>query len=577
MKKLICLFLLSVVNLMGVQSQVTINEKTVALYKQIPTETVYIQTNTSILFVGEQLLFKTYVLNIDHQASISKVAYVALIDKDLKIVFKQKIRLNPSTGSGDFTIPYTLTTGTYQIVAYTQWMRNSGPKNYFHKPIYIINPFVASDKEIEVVEHLAQNKLEQNINNKLVEITPNVTHPEKRKKIQLSIKALAASASYGSYTVSVRKIDPLPTQDPTRIENYTELFRSHLKTFQSVGKNYQAYPPELKGELISGYVLNKKTNKPVSNSKIALSIPGTNFIFKTTHSNRLGVFYFDLENNYEGNQAYLQVFDDDREKYSISTSIEPSFNFEDLDFSPLKISSTHKKWISERMEKLQIENAYYAVKKDSVIPIETLASFYKPDYIYKLDDFTKFKTVEETMVEIVEHSWVTKKKGKHYFHVRDYKSAKKNDVQPLILIDGILIQNPDELYYFDVKKIESIGIITDRFLFNSDIYGGVILVKTRNLDYKPQINNSDYTIHTLEKPTSKKSYFQPDYSNVTVDFKRIPDERSQLLWMPNFNLTTDTTTVEFYTSDQVGAYEIRLEGFSFSGKPVRVIKTITVK
>ena len=92
-----------------------------------------------------------------------------------------------------------------------------------------------------------------------------------------------------------------------------------------------------------------------------------------------------------------------------------------------------------------------------------------------------------------------------------------------------------------------------------------------------EIKNSDYTIRTLEKPTSKKSYFQPDYSNVTVDFKRIPDERSQLLWMPNFNLTTDTTTVEFYTSDQVGAYEIILEGFSFSGKPVRVIKTITVK
>jgi hypothetical protein len=577
MKKLLFLLLLSVANLMSLQSQVTVSEKSLNLYKQVATETVYVQINSSILFVGEQLLYKTYVLNIENQASISKIAYVALVDRDQQIIFKQKIRLNPSTGSGDFTIPYNLASGTYQLVVYTQWMRNSGPTNYFHTPIYIINPFVASKSRVQVVESLDENKNTINLNKNLIELTTNNSLPEKRKKVQLTIKSLAENNAYGNYSVSVRKIDPLRTLNPSSIGNYRQLFQNNSRNFQPAGKDYQMYPPELKGDLITGYIVNNRTNKPISDIKVALSIPSNDFIFKTTKTNEFGVFYFDLENNYDGDQAYLQVFDANRERYSIIVNAYPKFKFEELDFSPIKISRDQKDWISEKIEKLQIENAYYTVKKDSLVPLETIPSFYKPDYIYNLDDFTLFKTVQETMVEIIEHSWVTNKKGKHYFHVRDYKSSKKNDVLPLILIDGVLIQDPDVLFYFDIKKIKSIGIITDRFLFNSDIYGGVILVKTRNLDYNPQINNDYSKTLTLEKPTSKKIYFQPNYSKASLFYKRIPDERTQLIWLPNLNFTTPNTTLEFFTSDNIGEYEIKLEGFTFTGKPVLVTKTITVK
>ena len=57
----------------------------------------------------------------------------------------------------------------------------------------------------------------------------------------------------------------------------------------------------------------------------------------------------------------------------------------------------------------------------------------------------------------------------------------------------------------------------------------------------------------------------------------IPDYRYQLLWKPDLNLNEGEMSIEFFTSDITGDFEISLEGYTNNGIPVSLRKFITVE
>jgi hypothetical protein len=50
--------------------------------------------------------------------------------------------------------------------------------------------------------------------------------------------------------------------------------------------------PDLRGELISGKVVNLKDSNPIDNTIVSLSIPGEDLNFITAVANKEGRFYF---------------------------------------------------------------------------------------------------------------------------------------------------------------------------------------------------------------------------------------------------------------------------------------------
>ena len=71
--------------------------------------------------------------------SLSKVAYVEILNRESKPVSQGKILLQQGIGSGSFFIPLYLPSGSYKIRAYTNWMKNHGPEYFFEKNITIVN------------------------------------------------------------------------------------------------------------------------------------------------------------------------------------------------------------------------------------------------------------------------------------------------------------------------------------------------------------------------------------------------------------------------------------------------------
>ncbi len=104
-------------------------------------EKIYLQTDKSFYISGEICWFKSYLVDayLNRPFSLSKVAYVEILNRESKPVLQGKILLQRGAGNGSFFIPLYLPSGSYKIRAYTNWMKNYGPEYYFEKNITIVN------------------------------------------------------------------------------------------------------------------------------------------------------------------------------------------------------------------------------------------------------------------------------------------------------------------------------------------------------------------------------------------------------------------------------------------------------
>jgi hypothetical protein len=104
-------------------------------------EKIYIHTDRSYYLCGEILWFKTYLTNAadNHPLSVSKVVYIEVLNKAHQPVLQAKIAIKDGTGSGSFDLPLTLSSGVYELRAYTNWMKNDSPDYFFKKIITIVN------------------------------------------------------------------------------------------------------------------------------------------------------------------------------------------------------------------------------------------------------------------------------------------------------------------------------------------------------------------------------------------------------------------------------------------------------
>jgi len=104
-------------------------------------EKFYLHTDRKNYVAGEAIQFKAYSLNVqtDKVASISKVLYINLVDKDGVSVEKKKFRISVNGAYGSIKIPENINSGYYFIYAYTKWQRNFGLDAFAVKKIFIVN------------------------------------------------------------------------------------------------------------------------------------------------------------------------------------------------------------------------------------------------------------------------------------------------------------------------------------------------------------------------------------------------------------------------------------------------------
>jgi len=550
-------------------------------YGDFSNEYIYAHFNSSFLVTGENLLFKVYCLNLNGEAisNISKIAYVELIDEDKNAILKEKIVLNSGVGYGDFFIQTSIPSGNYKIVAYTQWMRNGGESTFFQNDITIVNPFRAN-KELSTgnkeglksatEEDLALTK-SKSIQNNFLRLNVNKKSFKKREKVVLTINSLKSDESYGEYSISVKKTDAIKA--PAKISSKSYVNRKSSNVTQ---QNSIRYLPELRGEIISGKVLKKETETGVFNVKVSLSIPGKNPIFKIASTNNSGTFYFNIDSPYKSTGAILQIVGEQKDNYDIQLNTYEQPNYDNYVFNDFELTPELNELIIEKSIANQVENAFGSAKKDSVLPNNSSkASFKHKQKQYILDDYSRFSTLKETITEVVDAVYLTQEKGSNTLNVKFYNNLTVTDVPPLVLVDGVIVQDHNTIFDYDANAIKSVNIIRDKYIYGGQQFMGIISIETLKGDFDLPSANKSIKRHNITQPQTNKIYFNQEYKD-DVSLNRIPDFRSQLLWYPSLRLNASQKEISFYTSDIAGEYEICIEGFTNTGEPISIKETIKI-
>jgi hypothetical protein len=550
-------------------------------------ESIFIHLNTTTLLVGEKLYCKLYCLNTttNKQSTLSKIAYISLVNSDNQAIFTNKIYLDNGEGQGDFFMPTTLSTGNYKLITYTKLMLNKNESKKTETDLFIINPYV--DNERSVVTNssavaikgneTAQKEVEntKNLKGDTFAIELDKKTKANREQITFKIKSLANTPKKGNYSLSVRKIDNLPNINQ---KNALEYQQTNETSSTHLNKNL-LYVPELRGEIITGTITNNKDSKELNNKTIALSIPGKSFAVKIVKTNQLGQFKFILDKDPNNSNVVIQIMENDKENYKIELDKDNGFNESELKFTnKLKLTLENKNTLEERSIANQIENAYYVINKDSIILPQKTDPFYHPlEKEYILDDYTRFPSLKETITEVLKEIYYRQTNNNYSIHIRDPHYDLKNFDEPtLVLVDGLVIQDINELFDYRAENIYKVSLVTGVYFYGPKAFNGIVNITTKNNDYQSKVTGNYILKTEIVRPLNKSIYYSPDYSNKTK-YERIPDYRYQLLWLPKVTLSNTENPISFYTSDVTGTFEISLEGFTDQGIPVSLKDTFEVQ
>ncbi|WP_343696534.1 hypothetical protein [Flavobacterium sp.] len=542
-------------------------------------ETIFIHTNATTLISGETLLYKIYCLKSTDKtpSNISKVAYVELVDDTKKSVFKTKISLENASGQGDYFIPTTLKTGSYKLVGYTNWMLNKPLSELFQLNINIVNPYKVDEKTVAAnILANGTNTVDESSANQNVTLKLNKKTFTNRELVDLKILSSNANFTDGTYSLSVRKLDNIPTQNQISAVKFASNV-SYPVVLDLQKQDQKIILPELRGEIISGKISAKNKTDKVENVSIGLSIPGKSFAFEVVKTDVSGNFIFNVNKTFYTSNIVIQIIDEKANNYDIAINNAPEIDYAQVSFEKdSKLSYTFKESLLERSISSQVENAYYHKKVDNIEKASTYEPFYYSTVKeYILDDYTRFKTLKETITEVAVEIYSKQKDDKLYLHVNDPSVFPQLPESALVLVDGLYLENQNDLLNYNMKNVYKIELVVGRYYVGSKSFNGLVSFTTFDKDFKSTQNGSFIVKPTILRPQPKKIYNKVKYES-TADNQRIPDFRNQLLWNPDVQLNQDSET-SFYTSDLSGTFEIRLEGFTKSGLPVSIKENIEVQ
>ncbi|RIV46975.1 hypothetical protein D2V05_03185 [Flagellimonas pelagia] len=552
--------------------------------KNLPEEKVFVHHTGPVVFVGEYVHYAFYCFNAqtNKASNISYVGYVALVNEKGEYVYEEKIRLEKGLATGDFFLNTGITSGHYKLLGYTQWMKNNGLQQVFKDDIVVINPYQVDqqglmEEQSEPVSGIQEvNKVSDS---SIIQIRFDKKQFGTREKVKLALRNYKGPLGYGNFTVRIQKKSSFPIAQGM---NAMEYGTAYLNVANQIDKQVgdSLFLPEQRGELLFGKVTDQASGEPMDNAKMVISVPGQEFLLQFATTDPQGNFYTYLRKDYKVPQAVIQA-KDLSQPIKVELLQTKKMDLTGLEFGRFTLKPEYAQIIKKRSIYNQIENQFFAAKPDSVLlglPIDPFDGGI-PETI-DLDEYTRFPTLQETLVELLKFAGYRNGKDGDYIRIaQDLQTynEKSNDFPAIVLIDGVFIPHHETIKEFDARKIKSISLVRDQFALADRDYQGMMIIKTIEGDfyetYAPQFGINV----PIEKPQPKKNYYRQRYDMVETVSDNIPDYRSLLFWEPHVELEGDALEFEFYTSDLSGEFEVVLDGFTTYGKPITVYKTIIVR
>ena len=530
----------------------------------VPVERIFVSTDRDVYIAGDAVWCSLTSLDGNGRYSNeSAVSYLELVSAS-GTACTAKIGLLEGRGAGSFRIPVTTPTGIYRLVAYTAvnageegtpWMAGSRLLT-----VYNTTSTARVPNGVELVDEPAYEALKR-----------PVTAPE--GALQLSTRTrlpkgtktalvLSNAGHKASVSLSVRHEDDLV---PAVRENTPASF---LKALPSDIRIKPGANPinEFDGEIVTARIKGALMEDVDSYAEATLSTAGDPSSLYVGRAEGTDLIRYYTSNIYGNREIVCEVSKLDREGGYIDFE-SPFIQADAGELPKLLLSPSQRQDLVSRKAALRAEKA---------LRIDTLTTFmtHRKDLLlgsverrrYHLDDYTRFPSVREILVEFIPELSLKRVRDKWMMQliISDAVQSRfeKTD-NILVMMDGVILSDLDLLLDFDAMLLEDVDIYMQTFVCGKVPFHGLVnFISKKNyvtaLHFPANVRVVDF-----------QGIAYPVAYNGAVPEGEGQDLRQLLYWHPILNLDAGSDyRLEFTTPGYAGRFKAVAEGFTEDGTPV---------
>jgi hypothetical protein len=515
-------------------------------------ERIVLITDKQWYYPTESVWFSLHVFDActDTLSKLSKIVYVELIGTVNRSVQQIKVTVNDAHANGSFVVNESVATGTYQLVAYTNWMKNFGAECFCRQNIHVVNPLRQASVNIaqnnQVSDSHPQTKMTVGLPKKIF---------AKRERVPVMVTNMSSS----HLIVSVFKRDALQ-HGATNITY--DVAANPCKVKQPV-----RFTAETRGDIVSGRVIDKHSQQPAAGIRGYLSVADSpNDLFVAT-SDSSGTINFEVGDLLGKRELIVQTNTNIDSNYSIELLHEYAEQSRvSVDGEKGNVFETATAAVNDAMVSIQVQQYFHSPdgRNQDTSAGHEIPFYGKPDALYLMNDYVRFTTVEEIFREYITLVGIQIRKHHLLPVVYDVQADRKPFTGlPLVLVNGVPVFDFDRLMAMNADDFYSIGVIGKKYYFGYQMFYGVIDIRLK----KPFTDfGRNVTVLDFDGASYRKVFTSPVYADDSNRNDRTPDFRNVLYWNPELQKDRKGNYgFNFYASDIEGEYVIVVRCVSETG------------
>lgn len=542
-----------------------------------PLENMYLHIDRDKYIAGEEVWFSIYNFDLEtgKLSAGSIIAYAELLNPWNVPVIQKRFQLSGGRSEGNFTLPDSISSGTYTVRAYTNRMKNFLPDNCFMQDIDIFNPFRGSEfwrKEDPVKSIRDPADLPENNEDRIVFKSDTLFSRREKVTLDLAVTNYDSELSgISEMSISVASAGVSGMRTPIGINKISDI-KAPLK-----------YVTESEGHYLSGSIRYREGNISDSSDFLFMSVQGKVAEFRYSEIDSAGRFRFLLPADNKFRNLILQP---EHPNNNMILEIESSFPrfFPDSYCFKTAVTDSLLDLFSGLSFNYQTEKIYGINLKKNAEPDESKITLKKrrfygiPEIEIFLDDYIKLPSMEEVFIEFLPGVILRSRRSGYEIKITNPLTDNFYVEPPVVMIDGVIINDLTVLVDLDPERVEKIEAIKTPYLIGDLILHGIVNVITRSGDFS-EVTIPEYAVILPYKIIDDPSQIVfPDYSSEKMRQSRTPDLRNTLYWNPSVKTNSNgKAEVEFWTSDLPGVYTITIQGITGTGKKISLYKSFTVR
>ena len=531
-------------------------------------ERTYVCTDRHSYVAGEDVFCSVFCFDggSGSLSDFSSVAYVELISPEGSAV-RVKMALQDGRGAGRLRLPSTLPTGNYRLIAYTALNRNEEDMDYFRgsRVISVYNTLSASRQE-SVVLDAAPAAVEgkgrpygtavEGKDRPYGAAAPAGLVMEQRGD---SLFLRNSGTECLDFCLSLSISDALPDPEGPGLADFLEARSGDRATLRT---DAELSIPEYEGEIVS-----IRVPAMYSGVTAVLSGPGLrNDIYSSTVDST-GLVSFYTGNIYGDRDLVFELnsrdVNDDFSLEVLSPFASPEL---DRDGVPeLHLNGSVAEDLKRRSVAMQISR-HFGIDEymDSLQLRPDLLFKGGAMTVYEMDDYTRFPTMRETIVEYVREVHIRRQDGEPVLKLVSGKSFESYSSMlggnALVLVDGVPVSEHGRVLDLNPALLRRICIYPYDVSTGSCIYSGVVnFISFRGdmagLQFPGRVRILDF--HGVTFPVTVGAAKEDSLS---------PDYRYTRIWQPLLHLEAGEELA--LPLGKCGAEELRLELEGVVGRSV---------